>query len=401
MLVTLRPGGDLAAREAALAEALRQALADFPRLDVKVSPPALFTFRTPVELVLTGQDLDALRVLSAEAVQALSALPGLRDVRSSLVPGYPEVRVRYDRDLLSRYGLSAAGVAQALRDRVQGSEASRMSRGDARVDLIVRLAEQDRQGLEDLGRVNVNPRLDPAIPLLSVARLEEAEGPSEIRRVDQQRAAVISANLEGFDLASAGRAAAVAVAALDLPEGFDVALSGQALEMERSLGSMGLALLLAIFLVYVIMASTFESLLHPLVILVSVPMAAVGVVPALALTGSRWSVVVFIGVIVLAGVVVNNAIVLVDCVNRERERGLGLTEALRYAGRARLRPIFITTTTTVLGLLPLSLGLGAGAEIQQPLAITVVAGLSASTLLTLVVVPVLYQALERARGGTG
>lgn len=274
-----------------------------------------------------------------------------------------------------------------------------MSRGDVRVDLIVRLAEQDRQGLMDLERLNVNPRLDPPIPLSSVATLEQAEGPSEIRRVDQQRAAVISANLASFDLASAGRRAEQVLLGLDLPEGFSFSLSGQALEMERSLGSMGLALLLAVFLVYVIMASTFESLLHPLIILVSVPMAAVGVVPALALTGSRLSVVVFIGVIVLAGVVVNNAIVLVDCVNREREQGQELLEALRYACRARLRPIFITTTTTVLGLLPLSLGFGAGAEIQQPLAITVVAGLSASTLLTLVVVPVLYLSLERARSG--
>jgi multidrug efflux pump subunit AcrB len=247
--------------------------------------------------------------------------------------------------------------------------------------------------LRDLERINVNPQLDPVIPLSVVADLELAEGPSEVRRIDQQRGAVVSANLEGLDLRSSAASVQELLADLERPAGYSFDIAGQSVEMQRSLTSLGLALLLAVFLVYVIMASTFESLIQPLVILFSVPLAAVGVMPVLLLTGSSLSVVVFIGLIVLAGMVVNNAIVLVDRIGQNRADGMALQESIIAAGRARLRPILITTLTTALGLLPLSLGVGAGSEIQQPLAITVIAGLTASTLLTLVVVPVVYNGL--------
>ena len=258
---------------------------------------------------------------------------------------------------------------------------------------MVQLAERDRGTLRDLERINVNPQLDPVIPLSVVADLEQAEGPSEIRRIDQQRGAVVNANLEGLDLRSSASSVQALLADLERPAGYSFDIAGQSVEMQRSLTSLGLALLLAVFLVYVIMASTFESLVQPLVILFSVPLAAVGVMPVLLLTGSSLSVVVFIGLIVLAGMVVNNAIVLVDRIGQNRAEGMALQESIVAAGRARLRPILITTLTTALGLLPLSLGVGAGSEIQQPLAITVIAGLSASTLLTLVVVPVVYRGL--------
>ena len=390
ILVQLQPGGDLERRQAEVAERLRGQLAQLKGLSVQVEPISLFTVRTPVEVVVTGNDLVELRAAADEVVSRLSRVEGLRDVHSSLVPGFPEVRVRYQRDLLERFGLTTRGVATAVRDKVQGAQASRLSRGERRIDMVVQLVEADRGSVEDLGRINVNPRLDPPIPLSAVAKLEEAEGPSEIRRVDQRRAAVVSANLEGMDLASTTELIDLALAGLELPEGYDWELAGQTLEMQRSLRSLAFALLLAVFLVYVIMASTFESLVHPFVILFSVPLAAVGVLPALALTGSALSVVVFIGLIVLAGMVVNNAIVLVDRVNQNRAEGLERKEAVIAAGVSRLRPILITTFTTALGLLPLAVGLGAGAEIQQPLALTVIAGLVSSTLLTLVVIPVVY-----------
>jgi HAE1 family hydrophobic/amphiphilic exporter-1 len=364
---------------------------------VKASSPALFSFSTPVEVLVFGPELDELRRTSAEVVGRLEGVEGLRDVRSSLVAGFPEVRLRYDRALMDRFGLSTSSVAAALRDKIQGVEATRMSRGEKRVDMVVRLVEADRASLADLERVNVNPNLDPPIPLSAVATLESAEGPSEVRRVDQRRAAVITANLEGFDLNAAREGIAQALVGLDLEPGYSYTLAGQAEEMDRSLDAMIFALLLAVFLVYVIMASTFESLVHPFIILFTVPMAAVGVLPVLLITGTPLSVVAFIGVIVLAGVVVNNAIVLVDRINRGREQGESLEEAVVASGRARLRPIFITTATTVIGLLPLSLGFGAGAELQQPLAVTVIAGLSASTLLTLLVIPAIYLLIERLR----
>ena len=396
VLVTLKPGGDLEARQQAAIETLREQVQGLERLSVQVRPSSLFTVRTPVEVVVHGQDLLALRQTADRVVGRLSSISGISDVRSSLVPGYPEVRIRYRRELLERYNLSTGAVAGALRDKIQGTQASRLAWGERRIDMVVRLVERDRQTLEQLERLNINPQLDPPIPLIAVADLEHAEGPSEIRRVGQRRAAVVSANLSGLDLAATSDAIHEALSGLELAPGQEWSVAGQTLEMERSLTSLSFALLLAVFLVYVIMASTFESLKHPLVILFSVPLAAVGVMPALAVTGASLSVVVFIGLIVLAGMVVNNAIVLVDRINQLRAQDLSVEEAIVAAGKARLRPILITTFTTALGLLPLALGVGAGAEIQQPLALTIIAGLVASTLLTLIVVPAVYRTAEGA-----
>ncbi|MFT5456324.1 MAG: HAE1 family hydrophobic/amphiphilic exporter-1 [Myxococcota bacterium] len=393
--VELTPGGDLGAREGAVMEDLRQRLAVFPRMTVKMSRPALFSFRTPVEVVLFGFDLDRLRMLGDQVTAELATVPGLRDVKSSLERGHPEIRILYDRQRLHRLGLDAATVAAQVRDKVQGVEATRIHRGDERLSLMVQLVEQDRGTLADLRRINVNPALRPMIPLDAVAEFEEAVGPSEIRRVDQQRAVAISANLEGFDLGSAASDIEATLRSSSLPEGVTWAVAGQSSEMQESLASLQFALALAIFLVYVIMASTFEHLVHPLIILFSVPLAAVGAIGGLWLVGTPLSVVVLIGLIVLAGVVVNNAIVLVDSINRLRAEGLSLDDAIRRAGVLRLRPILITTATTVLGLAPLALGLGAGAEVQGPLAITVIGGLLSSTGLTLVVIPVAYRLLER------
>jgi HAE1 family hydrophobic/amphiphilic exporter-1 len=286
-------------------------------------------------------------------------------------------------------------VAQRVRDKVQGVESTPIHQGDERIALKVQLLEQDRATLDDLKRINVNPNLTPVIPLLAVADFEETIGPSEIRRVDQQRAVVISANLEGFDLGSAAADIRTTLRDLPLDDSVFWVVAGQSKEMTASLASLRFALGLAIFLVYAIMASTFESLIHPLVILFSVPLAAFGAVVGLFLMGTPISVVVLIGGIVLAGVVVNNAIVLVDTINRLRGDGVGQGEAVRRAAALRVRPILITTATTVLGLFPLALGLGAGAEIQSPLAVTVIGGLLSSTLLTLVVIPVVYGVVSR------
>ncbi len=395
-LVQLSEGGDLVARERQVMADLRQELDVIERLDTRFTTPSLFSFKTPIEVVLTGRDLDVLGELSGQALGRLERTAGLRDVSTSLAKGYPEVRIRYDRLMLHRFGLSTSGVAGMVRDKVQGADAGRLVRGERRLDMLLRLQEQDRGTIQDLADLNVNPKLVPPIPLSSVAVLDEGVGPSEIRRVGQQRAAVLSASLDGFDLASAGQDIASSLDSMSWPAGYDYTITGQAQEMERSLASLGFALALAVFLVYAIMASTFESLVHPFVILFSLPLAAVGVVGTLALTGTTLSVVAVIGVIVLAGVVVNNAIVLVDYVNRLRSRGLAPSEAVLQAGTLRLRPILITTTTTVLGLLPLAVGVGEGSEIQQPLALTVIGGLVSSTLLTLVVVPVIYLLVTRA-----
>ncbi|MFZ5482504.1 MAG: efflux RND transporter permease subunit [Myxococcota bacterium] len=391
LLVTLTPGGDLATREAALMEAMRARLQTFDRLETRFRRPALFSFRTPIEVVLFANELPTLRAASDAGLVELRDLDMLTDVRGSLARGYPEVRVRYDRTRLDALGLGVGEVAQAVRAKVQGDVPTRLSRGERRVDLLVRLDERDRGSIAALGAINVNPKLHPPIRLDAVATLEEGEGPSEIRRIDQRRAVVLSANLVGFDLGGAGEAVSRALARANLPAGVDVEIAGQNRELERSTASLQMALGLAIFLVYVIMASTFESVRDPFIILFSVPLALVGVAGGLWVTGTPVSVVVFIGLIVLAGVVVANAIVLVDAANQLRDKGMGLEEAVREAARLRLRPILITAMNSVLGLVPLALGLGEGAEIQRPLAVTIIFGLASSTFLTLVVVPVVYR----------
>jgi hydrophobic/amphiphilic exporter-1 (mainly G- bacteria), HAE1 family len=371
-------------------EALRDSLEGLPFAEAHLTKPSLFSYRTPLEVIIYGYDLEELREVGLLAVERLSAESSLRDVRSNMVTGYPEVQIVYDRSKLHRLGLDPGTVAGRVRDKIQGVVATKIRRGDQRVDVRVQLVEPDRGSLGELKNINVNPELSPVIPLDAVADFIDSFGPSEIRRVDQQRSVVVSANLNGFDLRGAGNKIQEALSEMVIGEELSTELSGQFTEMNKSMKSLQMALLLAVFLVYVIMASTFENLLHPFVILFSVPLALVGSVLGLVLSGTPLSVVVLIGWIVLAGLVVNNAIVLIDAVNRRRGEGLDRLEAVKSAVKLRFRPILITTVTTVLGLLPLSLGLGSGSEIQQPLAIAVIGGLLSSTLLTLGVVPAVY-----------
>lgn len=388
-------GEDVEAREARVMEELRDRIAKVPRMESRFSIPPLFSFETPVEVVVFGHDLDDLKTAGDRTVEVLGGVGGLRDVRTSLTAGYPEVQIRYDRDQLVRLGLDPNSVASQVRDKIQGAKATAIQRTQERVDVKVQLTESQRSTVGDLRRLNVNPEKVPPIPLDAVATIDEGVGPSEIRRVDQQRAVVVSAAVAGFDLGTIGAEIGDRLDGVRLPDGTEATVAGQSREMEQSLGSLQFALLLAIFLVYVIMASTFEDIVQPFVILLSVPLAVVGVALTLWALGLAVSVVVLIGAIVLAGVVVNNAIVFVDTINRLRREGRPRAVAIAEAGRLRLRPILITTFTTVLGLLPLSLGFGEGAEIQQPLAITVIGGLVSSTLLTLVVIPVVYRLLTR------
>lgn len=400
--VLLHPsGGGLfsegaAAREARIVEDLRRLMATYPRVDARITRPPLFELATPIEVVVFGHDLDDLRTAGDRTVALLESMPGLRDVSTSLARGYPEVQIRYDRERLRRLGLDPNTVATRVRDQVLGVRATSIQRSEQRVDVRVQLIPSQRASITDLRAINVNPDLVPPIPLDTVATLVEAEGPSEIRRVDQRRAVVVGAGVAGFDLGTIAAEIGEELGRVAWPSGTEAQVAGQSQELQTSLRSMQFALLLAVFLVYIIMASTFENVVQPMVILLSVPLAAVGVALTLWVAGLSISVVVLIGTIVLAGVVVNNAIVFVDTINQRRAMGLPRAEAILEAGRLRLRPILITTVTTVLGLFPLSLGLGEGAEIQQPLAITVIGGLISSTLLTLVVIPVAYRLLDRA-----
>jgi len=261
--------------------------------------------------------------------------------------------------------------------------------------VLVRARESDRASLQDIRQLIVNPGSARPVRLESVADIVSTTGPSEIHRADQVRVAIVSANLRDIDLGTAVGEVRDMVAANPLGAGVGMHIGGQGEELSESINSLLFAFGLAIFLVYLVMASQFESLLHPFVILFSIPLALVGAVLALLLTRSPVSVVVFIGLILLVGLVVKNAIILIDKVNQLREAGVAKHEALIEGARSRLRPIIMTTLCTLFGFLPLALAFGEGAEVRSPMAITVIGGLLVSTLLTLVVIPVVYDLLDR------
>ncbi len=397
------------ARERVVLEAVRGRILARPEVrGLDIARPTPFALAEPVAVEVRGHDLEVLGRVAEEVRARLAALPELVDVRSSLRPGHPEARVAFDRDKTLEYGLDLSAASNLVRDQLLGNVSTRFTRGDDRIDIRVLADEGVFSSLRDVLDLVVNPASPTPVPLGAVAQVELVQGPAEIRRIGGSRAVVVGAVAAGFDLGGVNRSVEAALADLRTPSDVVVELGGQKRELDEGLASMIFALLLAIFLVYVVMASQFESLLQPFVILLTVPLAAVGVVFGLDLLGVPLSVVVFIGLILLAGIVVNNAIVLVDRVNQQRARGLELRAALLEAGRARLRPILMTTATTALGLLPMTgwlaalplvgeLGSGEGAEIRAPMAITVITGLLASTLLTLVVIPTAYLVLERAR----
>lgn len=413
---------------------LRRRLADIPDARVEFVRPALFSFKAPLEVEIRGYNLKDLRGVSGEVVEVLGDLEGLRDVRSLMEAGYPEAVIVFDRDRMAALGVDIGQAADAIRNKVRGSVATRFSAGERKIDILVRAREEDRKQIAQLKAMAVNTgergnagNNDPSVrnngqedpessgstqrsgaqgsfsraqasgpvQLSAVARVHLDEGPSEIRRIDQQRVALVTANLTGIDLGSVAGNMQERLAGMDLPEDFSIDLGGQYREMTIASRSMLLAIAMAVFLVYLVMASQFESLIHPFIIMISFLLALSGVLLTLYVLDIAISVIVLIGIIMLAGIVVNNAIVLVDYINRLRRRGVERIEAVITAGRVRLRPILMTSATTILGLLPLALGLGEGAEIRTPLAVTVIAGLIASTFLTLIVIPVIYSLVDR------
>ncbi len=375
--------------------ALRAHMQDLPDVQYKFARPTLFTFKTPIEIEVYGFDLGELRRVSNEIAGRLEASKRFADVKSTMRSGHPEIQIRFDRERAAALGFPVYQIAQRVVDQVRGAVATRYSLHDRKIDVLVRATENDRNSVEKIRKLIINPESPFPVTLDAVADIVIDTGPGEIRRTDQERVALVSANLGYGDLGGAAGEIDAIIAGIAMPSGVTARLAGQNREMSASFRSLMLALVLAIFLVYLVMASQFESFLHPFVILFTIPLALIGAVFALLVTGSTISVVVFIGLILLAGIVVNNAIVLIDFVNQLRERGMKKREALIAGGRSRLRPILMTTLTTVLGLIPLALGIGEGAEIRAPMAITVIGGLSVSTLLTLIVIPVVYSVLDR------
>lgn len=374
---------------------VRDVLRQRSDIQYQIGTPSYFTLSTPIEVELYSDDQTVLRESTNDLVERMQKLGLFSDIRTTVADGNPEVQIHFKRDTMSKLGLSIGDVSQALRDKIQGTAPTRFARGGRDVDIMVRLEEADRNSLQELETLTVAYRDGKPIFLSSIADIETETGPSQIRRVEKKRCAVVSAGLLFNDLAGAAATLEAIEPLIEQNHAVDMKITGQAAEKNDSFMSLYFVIGLAIFLVYLVMASQFESLLYPLLILFSVPIGLVGGLVALYLTGLEISVIALIGMIMLAGIVVNNAIVLIDYVNHLRRRGVDLYHALVLGGQRRLRPILMTTTTTVLGLVPMALGFGEGAEMRTPLAITVIGGLTFSTLLTLILIPVLYGTMTR------
>lgn len=376
---------------------LREHLDRLPGANSTIERPKLLTFKAPIQVVLAGYDLTQLQRISDQLAHEFGNHANLADINPSLKKGHPEIKLNFNHARLAQLNLTAAQVSDLVAAQIGGKVATKLSVGDRKVDILVRTEETSRNSVKDLRQLVVNPASQQPVTLEEVAEVILSSGPSEINRLQQQRVALIDVNVANGDLASAVDTITKILTEANIPLSIQWSVQGQNEDMEVSFKSLTVALALAVFMVYIVMASQFESLLHPFIILFTVPLAGAGSIYGLYLTGSNISVVVFIGFIMLAGIVVNNAIVLIDRINQLRENGIEKYQATVEAAQTRLRPIVMTTLTTTLGLLPLALGMGDGAELRAPMALTVIFGLIFSTLLTLIFIPCLYLLVDNKK----
>lgn len=347
-------------------------------------------FLQPVEVIVKGDDLNVLKDLTSQMATMISGVRGLTNVDTSFRQGRPEVLITYDRDKLAAQGQSALLLGTMVRSAIQGERVATYRLGDQDVDVVLRLRPEDRDSVEAVGNLLFPSTTGRPFKLKDVAGLTRGTGPDDIRRQASQREATISAGLSGRDLSSAIADVKEAIKQVPLPAGYSVEYSGEYSEMGEAFSGLGLAMVLAIILVYMVMASQFESLLHPFTVMFTMPMAVIGVAAALFFGHLTFSIPAIIAAIVLAGVVVNNAIVMIDFINQLRAEGKDRDEAIVEGAAARLRPILMTALTTILALIPMAFVSGEGTELTRPLSMVIMGGLTTSTFLTLFIIPVVY-----------
>ena len=383
---------------AAALERLRAGLATFPPGTVSIESGQATALgkllgggESDLAVRVRGEDLDAALAYAQEAARRLAGVGAVANVRLGTEMGQPEARVEIDRERAAQYGIDPRKIAETVESYMKGKKATEFVDFDRKVPVVVRLPEAERRSLETLEALRVE-----GIPLRELVRVHTASGPSEIRRIDQSRVVVVHADVAAGGVDEAVAAVRSTLVSLPAPHGLRVEIGGENEEMQKGFRALAFAFLLAILLVYMLLAAEFESLLHPFIILLAVPLAAVGATAALWLAGAGINTMSLIGMVILVGIVDNDAVVKVDFINQMRREGMTRHEAIRAAGHARLRPIVMNSITAGLGLLPMALGVGPGAELQAPLAIAVLGGLISATALTLVVIPVAYDVLEEA-----
>ena len=378
---------------------VQSAAADFP--------PGALTFETgqatalgrllggseaDIAVRIFGPDLDLAHGFAQQVRERLSGVTEIRNVRVGAERGRPQFQVQIDPEAAARYGIATNGVATTIQTAMLGARATEFIEFDRKIPVMVRLPEHLRHDPATLRDLRVGE-----VPLENLATVQETLGPAEIRREEQGRVVTVYADVASGGLGGAITAVETAMADLTPPFNHRLEVGGENEEMRRSFSDLAFAFGLALLLVYMILAAQFESFVHPFTILMAVPLAVIGAVLALVLTGAGLNTMSLIGMVILVGIVVNDSIVKVDFINQGIARGLGLRDAILEAGQVRLRPIVMTTITTVLGLLPMALGIGRGADLRAPMAISVIGGLIVATALTLIVVPVVYAIVEDTR----
>jgi HAE1 family hydrophobic/amphiphilic exporter-1 len=381
-------------------DSARRRLAQFPDIAYTIlreqSTVSQFLALSTAEIGLQvkGRDLDRLKEIAGDLVARLAAVPGVADIATNIGEGKPEFKVTVDKEALRRYpGLSPTTIGNFLVSAVRGRVATQLREMEKKYNIVVRLEEATRENIERLLSETL-PFEGRLIPLRDLVSYEVVRGPREIRRENQEREVLVTANLKGRKISQVTPAIDKAIASLRLPTDYRVVWSGEREEMSRSFRSLVLALLLAALLTYMIMAAQFESLVHPFIVMFTLPMGAAGAIVALLLTGQTLNVISIIGLVVLIGIVVDNATVKIDYTNQLRRGGMPLRAAVEEGSHVRLRPILMSTGSTLFGLIPMALALERGAELMQPLAIVVIGGLLFSTFLTLILIPVIYEWVE-------
>ncbi|RUL49803.1 efflux RND transporter permease subunit [Lysinibacillus antri] len=349
---------------------------------------------SPIQVQIKGDNLDVLKDLSQQVVWILEDIEGTLNVESSVADGSPEIQVIVDRELATAYGLSYQQVMSEINLAFYGQVATQYKENGSEYDVKVSFSEESTTTVRDLETMMIRNAEGVNIPLSAVAKLVQVQGPSQISRQEQVRGVNVTSDVIGRDLGSITQEINEEIAMISTPDGYEISTGGQSEQMLESFGQLALALILGIFLVYMVMAVQFESFVTPFVIMFSMPTMIIGVILGLFVMNVSLSLPGFIGLIMLAGIVVNNGILLVEYINILRDKGMERMQAIVEAGKSRLRPIFMTTATTVLAMIPLALAIGEGAETQQPMAVVVVFGLTVSTIFTLVFVPVMYVTIE-------
>jgi HAE1 family hydrophobic/amphiphilic exporter-1 len=351
----------------------------------------------PVEIKVFGKDIYQLREVADNIVDRIQDVEGLRDITHTFAQGKPEYHIRINREKASRMGLMVSQIANTIQTASLGKVATRYREGNDEVDIRVRFRKQSRDSLDDIENIPILTSMNRMVRLNQVASISRGEGPIQIDRENQARVVTVLANIAGRDLGSVVKDIKQRIGGVErgLPPGYFIEFGGQFKNMQEAFVIMAAAFALAILLVYMIMASQFESFRHPFVIMFTIPLALFGVIVALLVSGKPISLPVLIGFIMLGGIAVNNGIVMVDYINQLKRRGVEKKEAILQACTVRLRPVLITAFTTILGMLPMALSTSQGSEMRAPMAITVVGGLIATTLLTLFVIPIMYSLLDR------